>query len=656
MGSNSKSLIKYNKLKDKLSKTKTELKTEKAAKHKLYKGLVKLASELKETRATCRALEGRVNEGERVWYEGGMWRAPELLHASSENHGGVDGSTASGPVGAGPGLSAVRLSDLFFDLVIVTAFNRVGVAIQNQEALSVPSMAYLVVFWLIWGKEASFATRFDTTDLSSQLETLLTCFAVLFGSLSTTGTFESGESTRIMIMAAFVAGLHFLLHARVFYWFRDVDARSEMYRVQEYAVYIMVMTGLEFLTWLFGILYLEQDSPFKALVFLVAILLSFRIPRTFLSNDFHAACSKRGVLFILLLGFIIQSIVLVASPFFDYQGLPRYVGLLYEMSNLVVFERSCSNLLVKSMEQYCFLGLSCFLLFCIKLLYVDDSSSLDPKDHALLVNRTAGFLFHIGQLSLLVSTTVLGAGLNLLTHSYMAATTALPANCKMLVCGGFTGVILSIGFIKSMHLRRVPLNPSHRQLFYAAYIIQVIVLMTVAYATTCMSINQMGYIGQLNFNQIEMLAILCCLALFLLVISWLDEAVELNLYGGSNAREFRVHPFGLWSCFKAGHLEPPLVAHTPSMGSSVRHLSELSHSSANLFDSQYGSFRRGSLDEEEGNKGGGGEEDAVANVDVEVDGERVPLVKFKDMVDVKEVSEFEEETNGDEKKDHIASI
>ena len=144
------------------------------------------------------------------------------------------------------------------------------------------------------------------------------------------------------------------------------------------------------------------------------------------------------------------------------------------------------------MEQYCFLGLCCFLLFCIKLLYVDNSSSLDPKDHALLVNRAAGFLFHIGQLSLLISTTVLGAGLNLLTHSYMAATTALPADCKMLVCGGFTGVILSIGFIKSMHLRRVPLNPSHRQLFYAAYMIQVVVLITVAYATICMSINQIG--------------------------------------------------------------------------------------------------------------------------------------------------------------------
>ena len=63
-----------------------------------------------------------------------------------------------------------------------------------------------------------------------------------------------------------------------------------------------------------------------------------------------------------------QSIILVASPFFDYQ--------------------------TPSMEQFFFLGLPCFLLFCIKLLYVDDSFSVDPKDHALLVNRAAGFFFH----------------------------------------------------------------------------------------------------------------------------------------------------------------------------------------------------------------------------------------------------------------------
>ena len=36
------------------------------------------------------------------------------------------------------------------------------------------------------------------------------------------------------------------------------------------------------------------------------------------------------------------------------------------------------------------------MFFCIKLLYVDDSSTL-ASDHALLVNRTAALCFNLGQ-------------------------------------------------------------------------------------------------------------------------------------------------------------------------------------------------------------------------------------------------------------------
>jgi len=467
------------------------------------------------------------------------------------------------------------------------------VAIQDRGGLEPASLSYFIVFWLIWGKEASFSTRFDTTDLSSQVETLLTCFAVLFGSLSSTAPFNSGDATRMMVLAAFVALLHFFLHMRVWFWFRDVNPMSEMVAVKNYAIYIMILTSVEFITWMFGILCLSESSKYRGLVFFVAIVLSFRLPRTFLPNDFHAACSKRGVLFILLLGFILQSIVIVASPFFDYQ--------------------------MPSAKQYVFLGLVCLLLFCIKLLYVDDSFSVDPSDHALLVSRTAGFFFHLGQLALLLSTTVLGAGLNLLTHSYLAATSALPDNAKSLVCGGFAGVILSIGFIKSMHLRRVPLNQVHRQLFYVAYGTQIFVLLGVVYTTASMSVGR--FVGQVMTNELQMLGVLCGLALFLLLISWLDGAVELNIYGEGDAREFRVHPFGLWTCLKPGDPQPPLSLDT--LRSS--HLSPLlKDSNANLFDSQpslsiYGSIRTGGV--------GVNVDDIGSN---EEDSERVKFVKFSE--------------------------
>mmetsp|Transcript_2174 Transcript_2174/g.4002 ORF Transcript_2174/g.4002 Transcript_2174/m.4002 type:complete len:642 (+) Transcript_2174:694-2619(+) len=579
------------KLREKLNKAKYDLQLEKGMKRKLYQGLVKLASELKDAREEYKVLKEQSEQGEKNWYEGGMWRGPELLPGirDSARHRMSNGAQT---VPEKRSKDAVSLSDLFFDLVIVTAFTRVGVAIQDRGGLDGASLAYFCVFWLIWGKEASFSTRFDTTDLSSRIETLLTCFAVLFGSLSSTAMFDSGDATRMMIVAAFIAMLHFLLHLRVWYWFRDVSQFSEMICVKQYAQYVMALTALEFLTWVVGIISLSETSSLRAYIFLIAIILSFRVPRSFLPNDFHAACSKRGVLFILLLGFVMQSIVLVAFPFFYYQ--------------------------MPNSEQYCFLGLVCFLLFCIKLLYVDDSFSVQPSDHALLVSRAAGFFFHIGQLCLLLSTTILGAGLNLLTHSYLAATASLPDNAKALVCNGFAGVVFSIGFIKSMHLRRVPLNPVHRQLFYAAYGTQVVVLIAVVYATHSISVNR--FTAAAMMNELEMLGTLCSLALFLLIISWLDEAVELNIYGEGDAREFRVHPFGLWTCLKPGSPEPPLISDT----SKNCHLStRLKGSNANLFDSQFNLPIYGS----------------VRNVTSEDDEERVRLVKFSDEVDMNEIDD-----------------
>ena len=133
-----------------------------------------------------------------------------------------------------------------------------------------------------------------------------------------------------------------------------------------------------------------------------------------------AACSKRGVLFILLMGFLLQSLVVVASEFFEYQ--------------------------TPTLENYGFIGAACLLFFCIKLLYVDDSDTL-AEDHALLVNAAAGFFFHLGQFALLLSTTVMGSGLNLLAHDYLAATAALTGPAKAMVCGGFSAVLFSTLFI-----------------------------------------------------------------------------------------------------------------------------------------------------------------------------------------------------------------
>lgn len=547
-----------------LKRLRSELAQEKYAKRKLYSSLIKLANELKRTKEA--SVDSNITPVDKPWYQGGMWRSPELLPSVQKT-----GDKASAlKLGKDP----VSLSDLFLDLVIVTALTRVGGVIQDRGTLDGPILAYFALFWLIWGKEASYGTRFDTTDLSSQVETLFTCFAVLFGSLSSHATFDSHGATRIMKITAFVSILHFFLHLRVYYWFRGSPAASGLLAVRDYAFLIMTMTALESITWIIGILFVPVSSPYRYLVFVFGILFSLRIPRSFLQNDFHAACSKRGVLFILLLGFVLQSIVLVATPFFEYQ--------------------SPSNL------QYVFLALVLFLLFCIKLLYVDDSFSITPTDHALLVGRSAGFLYHTGQFGLLLSTTTLGAGLNLLTHSYLASTESLPDKAKNLVCAGFSALIFCIAFIKSLHVRRVPINRSHKMLFYAAYATQLLVILAVVYMSAQMCMVKNGLIGFLVLNEIEMLSVLLGMALFVLIVSWLDEGIELSLYGSASegsAHDYRIHPFGIWFCFKSPVNPDPSLPKVDEPNQSdkqrMAHLSPfVTESEGNIFgsDNLYGSF------------------------------------------------------------------
>lgn len=259
-----------------LAKAKEQVAQEKAAKRKLYSSLVKLANELKKTRSEMVPLQAAADYNEQSWYEGGMWRRPEVLPGVS-----------TAPEKRIASRQAIGLSDLFFNLVTVTAFTRVGMAISEHNGLDAASLLYFGVFWMIWSKETSYSTRFDTTDLSAQLVTLLTCFALLFGSLSTTSPINSEDGTRIMEVAGFVAFLHFLLHVRVTLWYRNAIPDTIEAYVRSFAIMTMILTFLETTVWVVGIFVFPQDFAYRWVIFLVGILLSMRIPRSFLSNDFH---------------------------------------------------------------------------------------------------------------------------------------------------------------------------------------------------------------------------------------------------------------------------------------------------------------------------------------------------------------------------------
>lgn len=215
---------------------------------------------------------------------------------------------------------------------------------------------------------------------------------------------------------------------------------------------------------------------------------------------------------------MLQSIVVVATEFFEYEA-PDW-------------------------EQYSFIGASCLLLFCIKLLYVEDSNVL-ATDHALLVNRAAGLFFNIGQFALLFSTTIMGSGLTLLTHSYLAAAAALPGPAKDLVCGGFSGALLATAFIKSMHLKRVPKATDQKSVFIAAYVIQLLATLAVSGVSFAMCFGQGGYLQVLMQNDVELMWVLSGLAVFLVALGMLDEGLVMALHDGE---DYLVHPFGFWCC------------------------------------------------------------------------------------------------------------
>jgi hypothetical protein len=267
-------------IEEQLEIAKQQIATEKAGKRKLFHSLVKLANELRKTRESIRETP--------AWYEGGMWRAPAVLPGlAAQEHEQQNKQQQQQKIQR---REAISLSDLFFHLVIVTSFTRVGTAISGLGYLDARSLLYFAVFWNVWSKEASYSTRFDTTDLSAQVVTLVTCFAALFASLSVQASLQSVDGTRIMIMAAFVAILHCSLHIRVALSCEKDTALGR--HVWNYAIFIIVMSALEATVWLVGVFVFPVDWNYRWCIFLGGILLSFRVPRAFMANDFHGALQK----------------------------------------------------------------------------------------------------------------------------------------------------------------------------------------------------------------------------------------------------------------------------------------------------------------------------------------------------------------------------
>lgn len=125
---------------DEVTKLKTVIQREKAAKRKMYGYLVKIADELKTLRTESEQLINAAEYARRAWYEGGMWRGPNVLPGAYAGSGGEEDTDGNGGMAApipAP-QPPVSLSDLFLDLVTVAAFTRCGSAIQDHGKVDLP--------------------------------------------------------------------------------------------------------------------------------------------------------------------------------------------------------------------------------------------------------------------------------------------------------------------------------------------------------------------------------------------------------------------------------------------------------------------------------------------------------------------------------------
>jgi hypothetical protein len=60
--------------------------------------------------------------------------------------------------------------------------------------------------------------------------------------------------------------------------------------VFNYAMFNIIATTLEAITWLIGIFVYSYDWPYRWCIVVAGIVLGLRVPRAFLANDFHGEC------------------------------------------------------------------------------------------------------------------------------------------------------------------------------------------------------------------------------------------------------------------------------------------------------------------------------------------------------------------------------
>jgi len=264
-------------------------------------------------------------------------------------------------------------SELFFDLIFVTAISRLGDEWRAAEISMSEYAAYFFVVWKFWGASCDYSTRFYTDDVSNKLFFFLFQFGVVGLAVNLRGGFRGGNFPYFAGFAAYIYLLNAIANARVYFHFRKVGK----HKAAGWGKWNLILDCLRMAWWLCSVLLPVSLVPF---VFVGAIVLGFLheinvvmrrlsfgrmgiYPLTYVPLHIEHFTERLGGLVIIFLGECINGIAM---------AVPKVQGF----------------------RLYAFLFGAFWIVYAIKLIYFD-VNIVETHQHAMRVKWSRGIFFWI---------------------------------------------------------------------------------------------------------------------------------------------------------------------------------------------------------------------------------------------------------------------
>lgn len=300
---------------------------------------------------------------------GSLWKPPQLIRGEN-----VDENQDLEREGS--------WSELFFDLIFVTAISRLG---ELYREGSLPGREYILLFtivWVYWWQSSEFMNRFHSDDLSSKLYLLLFQGSLVGIALNVEGAIDGDNSHAFVCFAAMINLIHLLTYLRIYIYFRGLGAEDtsggQERKVVGFARQHVYMNLVFLAVW--AAAYTVPTDYRYAVMWLFPASHFFTFVHAFL----FVYSLNRGYTFCLPLA-------RVWMPVHIDHWVERTGGLM------IIFMGECVDGIakaidVKSWEAYLSVGCCFVIIFCIKLLFFD-TNIIETDNHAFRVKWWKGIIY-----------------------------------------------------------------------------------------------------------------------------------------------------------------------------------------------------------------------------------------------------------------------